>query len=159
MPLESSQAQLFYGISHSAVYKDVTVHSGMKITKKFCLSSGKVSKNLLVHHYSCLSTSVPDTTNSENRQNSSRSFGKVPKIFACPPLFLHIPDRRTVSKFHPCAFAPRASGNSNILPFAGYHTLNIWFLAHFSGQFREVPCHHGISCRCKFFCSMEPTKT
>ncbi len=29
------------------------------------------------------------------------SFGKVPKIFTCPPQFFPVPDRRTVSNFHP----------------------------------------------------------
>ncbi len=36
---------------------------------------------------------------SDNRQNFHFSFRKVPKIFTCPPQFLPVPDRRTVSNF------------------------------------------------------------
>ncbi len=62
----------------------------------------KYRQNLPVHHYFCLSITVPDITTSENRQNSSLSFGNVPNIFTCPPLFLPVLDMQTVSSFHPC---------------------------------------------------------
>ena len=75
--------------------------TGMEITGKFCLSCGKVSKKIYVQHYFCLSPTVPDITISKNSQSFCLSFGKVPKIFTCLPLFLPDPDRRTVSNFHP----------------------------------------------------------
>ncbi len=34
-------------------------------------------------------------------QNFSLSFGQVSKFFTCPPVFLPVPDRRTVCNFHP----------------------------------------------------------
>ena len=40
---------------------------------------------------------------SGNMKYLSISFGKVPKICICPPLFLPVPDRWTVSYFHPCS--------------------------------------------------------
>ncbi len=74
--------------------------AGMEITENFCLSCRKVS-NLPVHHYFCQSTTVPDITTSENKQNVSLCFGKVSKIFTSPPLLLAVPNRWTVSNFHP----------------------------------------------------------
>ncbi len=59
-------------------------------------------KDLPVHHYFCLSAAVSEILISGNRPNFRPSFGKVPKRFTCPPLFLPVPDRRTVSNFHPC---------------------------------------------------------
>ena len=76
---------------------------GWKLRKKFAFPAEKYRKNLFVRHYFYLSATVPDITTSGNRQNFSLSFGKVPEILNCPPLFLPVPDRRTVSNVHPCS--------------------------------------------------------
>ncbi len=64
---------------------------GWKSRKNSAFAVEKYRNNLHVHHYFCLSPTVPHI-----------SFGRVPKIFTCPPPFLPVPDRRTVSNFHPC---------------------------------------------------------
>ncbi len=78
-------------------------HQGWKSRKDSAFPTEKYRINLPVYHYFCLSPTMPDIKTSENRQNFSLSFGKVPKIFTCPPLFLPILDRRTVSNSHPCS--------------------------------------------------------
>ena len=90
----------------------ICVHKcpGEEITeKKPCLYHTKGSKGST---YPPLFLPVLDCAviwMSENRQSSSLSFGKVPKIFTCPPQFLPDPDRQIVSNFHPWM--------SNYLPY------------------------------------------
>ncbi len=74
----------------------------MEITENSAFPVEKYQKDLPVHHYFCLSAAVSEILISGNRPNFRLSFGKVPKIFTYPPLFLPVADRRTVSNFHPC---------------------------------------------------------
>ncbi len=74
---------------------------GWKSWKNSAFPTEKYRKNLPFHHYFYLFPTVPDIRTSGNMQNFSLSFGKVPKIFTCPALILPVPDRLTVSNFHP----------------------------------------------------------
>ncbi len=74
----------------------------MEITENTVFSMEKYQKNLHVHHYFCLSPTLPDIWTADNRQSFSLSFAKVPKIIKCPRQFLPVPDRWTASNFHPC---------------------------------------------------------
>ena len=89
-------------ISESMKISTLSPNQGWKLLENSVFPSEKYRKYLPVLHYFCLSQTLPDMWTSENRLNFSLSFGKVPKNFTCPPLFLPVPDRRTVSNFHPC---------------------------------------------------------